>query len=100
MAIAWSRISSKVIAHPPYADEAYRRPRGHWSSRADALIPYRGDKRKQEALERARHRDNAVLTDARRHVLQTLGQTVTPKDPHSAKDLPMSPTTRYANKQA
>ena len=31
---------------------------------------------------------------------QTLGQTAAPKDPHGAKDLPMSPTTRYAKKQA
>jgi hypothetical protein len=33
-------------------------------------------------------------------VSQTLGQTATPKDTHGAKELPLSPTTRYAKKQA
>src|SRR5262249_1768399 len=39
MAIAWSRISSKVIAHPPYTNEACRRRCGNGKSRLDAYIP-------------------------------------------------------------
>src|SRR6267142_5029943 len=48
MAIAWSRISSKVIAHPPYTDATCRRRCGNGKSRLGACIPHRVDKRKQE----------------------------------------------------
>src|SRR6516165_6966210 len=37
MAIAWSRISSKVIAHPPDAEAASRRPCGNGKSRSGPL---------------------------------------------------------------
>src|SRR6516225_5821715 len=37
MAIAWSRISSKVIAHPPDAEAASRRPCGNGKSRSGSL---------------------------------------------------------------
>src|SRR5712691_6603613 len=50
MAIAWSRISSKVIAHPPYADAACRRRCGNGESRSGVCIPHMVDKRKQEVL--------------------------------------------------
>src|SRR5213596_696285 len=50
MAIAWSRISSKVIAHPPYADAACRRRCGNWQGRSGVCIPHMVDKRKQEVL--------------------------------------------------
>src|SRR5215471_9631915 len=50
MAIAWSRISSKVIAHPPYTNKACRRRCGNGKSRLGACIPHMVDKRKQEVL--------------------------------------------------
>src|SRR5215831_8483282 len=50
MAIAWSRISSKVIAHPPYVDAACRRRCGNGTGRSGAFIPHRVGKRKQEVL--------------------------------------------------
>src|SRR4029434_3695215 len=50
MAIAWSRISSKVIAHPPEADEACSRRCGNWHGRSGVLIPHLVAKRKQEVL--------------------------------------------------
>src|ERR687887_1810402 len=50
MASAWSRISSKVIAHPPYADEACRRWCGNWQGYSGTFIPHIVDKRKQEVL--------------------------------------------------
>src|SRR6516225_7956233 len=37
MAIAWSRISSKVIAHPPDAEAASRRPCGNGKSQSGHL---------------------------------------------------------------
>src|SRR4029450_3751550 len=50
MAIAWSRISSKVIAHPPEADAVCSRRCGNGKSRVGACIPQMVDKRKQEVL--------------------------------------------------
>src|SRR6266849_7257072 len=50
MAIAWSRISSKVIAHPPYTNAACRRRCGTGKSHLGACIPQMVDKRKQEVL--------------------------------------------------
>src|SRR5262245_35147562 len=50
MAVAWSRISSKVIAHPPWTDAACKRRCGNWQGHSGAVIPQRGDKRKQEVL--------------------------------------------------
>src|SRR5262249_20617466 len=50
MAIAWSRISSKVIAHPPEADAARSRQCGNGTGRSGAVIPHMGDKRKREIL--------------------------------------------------
>src|SRR5712691_7344135 len=50
MAMAWSRISSKVIAHPPEADEACRRRCGNGKGRVGVCIPHMVDKRKQEVL--------------------------------------------------
>src|SRR6516164_11731083 len=37
MAIAWSRISSKVIAHPPYAEAACTRRCGNGKRRSGSL---------------------------------------------------------------
>src|SRR5678815_525022 len=50
MAIAWSRISSKVIANPPSADEACRRRCGNGHSCSDTCIPHMVDRRKREVL--------------------------------------------------
>src|SRR6267143_6038461 len=50
MAIAWSRISSKVIAHPPEPNAACRRRCGNWRGRSDVCIPHMVDRRKQEVL--------------------------------------------------
>src|SRR5262245_8206096 len=50
MVMAWSRISSKVIAHPPEADEACSRRCGNRKSRSDVCIPHMIDKRKQAIL--------------------------------------------------
>src|SRR6266699_3434587 len=63
MAIAWSRISSKVIAYPPEADEACRRRCGNGKGRAGVCIPHMVDKRKQEVLGA---RDAAVTPLAQR----------------------------------
>jgi hypothetical protein len=52
MAIAWSRISSKVIAHPPYADEACKRRCGNGTGLSGVCIPHMADRKKQEVLER------------------------------------------------
>jgi hypothetical protein len=45
MAIAWSRISSKVITHPPYADAASGRQYGNWTGRSGTCIPHVVDER-------------------------------------------------------
>src|SRR5215475_9248019 len=50
MAIAWSRISSKVIVDPPYADEACSRRGGNWQGRLDVCIPQMAARRKPEVL--------------------------------------------------
>src|SRR6266705_1838802 len=57
MAIAWSRISSKVIAYPPSADAACKRRCGNLPGLSGAFIPQMVDRRKQEVLEA---RDAAV----------------------------------------
>src|SRR5882724_4720489 len=59
MAIAWSRISSKGITHPPYTNAACRRRRGNGTSRLGACIPHMVDKRKQEVLGEGMHRAGA-----------------------------------------
>src|SRR5687768_5397718 len=50
MAIAWSRISSNVIANPPSPCKADRRRCGHCGGRQDPFVPHTLDKRKQEVL--------------------------------------------------
>src|SRR5438309_12086267 len=50
MAIAWSRISSKVITTPLYADATCSRRRGNGQIHSGAFIPQMGEKRKQEVL--------------------------------------------------
>src|SRR6516164_7587574 len=44
MAIAWSRISSKVIAHPPYAEAACSRRCGNGTRRSGLLYRRWGTK--------------------------------------------------------
>src|SRR5262245_21802870 len=51
MAIAWSRSSSKVMAHPPYAAGAYRRRCRNKPSCSRPCIPHIVDERKQEVWE-------------------------------------------------
>src|SRR5262245_24540302 len=48
MAITWSRISSKVIATPPYADVACKRRCGNEQGRSGVGIPHIVDERKPE----------------------------------------------------
>src|SRR5262245_65995100 len=50
MAIAWSRISSKVIANPPSPCKVYKRRCGHCGGHQDTFVPHLIDKRKQEVL--------------------------------------------------
>src|SRR6516162_214444 len=50
MAIAWSRISSKVIATPLSAAEADRRRCGNGTRGSDVCIPHMVNKGKQEVL--------------------------------------------------
>src|SRR6266571_9092458 len=50
MVIAWSRISSKVITHPPEANAACGRRCGNGTGRSNACIPHRIDKGQQEVL--------------------------------------------------
>src|SRR5262249_36307272 len=99
MAIAWSRISSKVIAHPPEADEACRRWCGNGRGRSGVLIPHLVAKRKQQVLgyvtQRALHAHRHAG-----HVSRARGQTSTAPDPHDTKEFTMPPPTRYAKKQA
>src|SRR5262244_3572418 len=76
MVIAWSRISSKVIAHPPYADEGCRRQCENWQGRSGAFIPHVVDKRKQEVLG---VRDAAMMPLSRtlgEYGSRALGQTI------------------------
>src|SRR5215831_13712661 len=65
MAIAWSRISSKVIAHPLYADAACSRRCGNGTGRSGICIPHMVGKRKQEVLG-ARYTESTPLPQARR----------------------------------
>src|SRR5215471_18287857 len=57
MAIAWSRISSKVIAHPPYADTACSRRYGNWQSRSGSLYRRWVTKESRRPGSTARRRD-------------------------------------------
>src|SRR4051812_879660 len=87
MAIAWSRISSKVIVHPPYAEAACSRRCAHRQSRSDVCIPHMVDRRKQEVLG---VRDAAVtpLSQTRGgYVSRALGQTVIATDPHGIRTI-------------
>src|SRR5262249_12000160 len=61
MAIAWSRISSKVMTPPRLTDEACRRRCAHGHGHMGVCIPYKADRRKREVLD-VRH---AALTDTR-----------------------------------
>src|SRR5215472_3933997 len=93
MAIAWSRISSKVIAHPPYTNEVCRRRCGNGTSHLGGMlgIPHMGDKRKQEVLGSTCRRGNADLTDTRGRVSCMLGQIPTSTDPRRSRECTISP---------
>src|SRR5713101_8496447 len=100
MAIAWSRISSKVIAYPPSADAACRRRCGNWQGRSGVCIPHMADRRKQEALGA---RDAAVTPFSQTRegdVSRALGHTAPSIDPHGAQEHTMSPRTRDAKQHA
>src|SRR5262245_58626146 len=114
MASAWSRISSKVIAHPPYADEACRRWCGNWNGYSGTFIPHIADKRKPEVLGEVTlfpHMRGACVpsawTDYYRHrptrkpgvhhvlhhtIRQTTHQSQTASPPYSAGALGEGPT--------
>src|SRR5262245_35431669 len=63
MAIAWSRISSKVIATPLYADAACRRQCEHGKGCAGTFIPHMVIRGKQEVLWRVtNHRESVAGT--------------------------------------
>src|SRR5215813_834875 len=70
MAIAWSRISSKVIAHPPKPTATCRRRWRNWRGRSGACLPHMVAKRKPERLgrqrreQRGRHRGGELCEDA------------------------------------
>src|SRR5712691_467627 len=74
MAIAWSRISSKVIAHPPEPNEACRRRCGNGKGRSSVCIPHMAGKGKPEVRERVTH-----------------GHTSTAKDPTEQRSGPWPP---------
>src|SRR5262249_34740357 len=95
MASAWSRISSKVIADLPYADEACRRRDENGQSRSGACIPHMDDKRKSEVLDA--QDAEVTLFSLIEHVL---GQTTTANDPHGIQEYTMSPHTRDAKQRA
>src|SRR5215216_3306744 len=100
MAIAWSRISSKVIATPLYADAACRRRCGNGKSRSDACIPQMVDKRKQEVLGARDAEATPILTDARREVSHVRRHSSPDRDPHEAQEHTMSPHKRDATQHA
>src|SRR2546423_3784072 len=88
MAIAWSRISSKVIAHPHETDAVWRRRYGNGHGRSGPFIPHMVDRRKQEVLGT---RDAAVMPSAQPRgggVSNALGQTASSRDPHGARSTP------------
>src|SRR6266478_9878955 len=86
MVIAWSRISSKVITHPPEAAEACRRRCENWKGRSSTFIPQMVDKRKQEGT-------GGRVTQRALHSHRREGACVTctwtdghPTDPHATKE--------------
>src|SRR5262247_3706113 len=96
MAIAWSMISSKVIAHPPEADVACSRRCGNWQGRLGVCIPQMAARRKQEVLGEC----DAMLIDTKGHGPRTPGQTVTAQDPQRMQEYIMIRSKRCAKKHA
>src|SRR5262249_48081212 len=92
MAIAWSRISSKVIVHPP---EACRRRCGNWQGRLGVCIPQMAARRKREVRGARRSRD-AALTATREEVSRVRGYPSRGIDPHEIQEHTMSPHKRDA----
>src|SRR5262245_1653054 len=94
--MAWSRISSKVIAHPPEADAACSRRCGNGTGRSSAFIPHSVAKGKQEVLGEC----DAMLIDTKGHGPRTPGQTATAQDPQSMQEYTMIRSKRDAKKHA
>src|SRR5262245_56111454 len=91
MAIAWSRISSKVIANPPSTDAACRRRGGNWRGCSGAFLPHMVDKKKQEILGA---RDVAVTPLSQMRggdVSRVRGHPSPGIDPHEVQEHTMSP---------
>src|SRR6266545_7835189 len=99
-AIAWSRSSSKVIADPPPASEAFRIQGREWEYLLGPFVSQSAGKGKQEVRQRVVQR-RPVLPDGWGGPLsRALVHTATTKDPNRAKDLTMPPRKRAANKHA
>src|SRR6516165_5232223 len=85
MAIAWSRISSKVIAHPPYAEAACSRRYGNWRGRSGSLYRRwvtKESRRDQDPLQKGENRTRlAGSTDAQPSVLAP--SFLDPEDVHT-----------------
>src|SRR5262245_38337958 len=96
MAIAWSRISSKVMTPPRLTDEVCRRRCAHGHGHMGVCIPYKADRRKREVLD-VRH---AALTDTRGDVARVRGPPSLGLHPHAMQEHTMSPHTRDATHHA
>jgi hypothetical protein len=85
MAIAWSRISSKVIAAPPMpmrrAEDSVR-----LGQAARAYVYHTSLMKESRKYEERMTQTWPVLTEARGHVSQALEQTATAKDSHGIQE--------------
>ena len=93
-------VSSKVIVHPPYANEACRRRGGNGRDRSGMFIPQMADKRKQEALAAHGAEETHSCRRAGRAFVVCACAYFTCKDPHGAKERTMSPRKRDATQHA
>src|SRR5262249_24236155 len=91
MAMAWSRISSKVITYPFEADAACRRRCGHWQGHSGVCIPHIVDKRKGEILG-AHDAAMTPLAQMRGGLCHgCLGRQQSPKPPTECRSAPCPP---------
>ena len=100
MAIAWSRISSKVIAHPPEADAACSRRCGNGRGRAGVLIPHMVSKGKRKSWERVTQRCTPLSQTRGGMCHVRLGRLPPQKTHTSMQEHTMSPAKRDAKKHA
>src|SRR5262245_18846087 len=98
MDIAWSRISSKVIAIPPYVEAACTRLCGNGQSRSDVCIPHMVDQRKQEVLG-ARYTESMPCAQRPKGLYHERLDCL-PLPPHGSQEGAMSPYTRHLKQHA